>query len=101
MAQQFESVDDIASFPPEVQAMQGEPLHKFANPFIRMDSPKQEQLAETLRQRVCPNVERSLQRVPPFDPAWQHLAHEQFEGLFAIVSQTQKTVPEITLQKST
>src|ERR1043166_6642420 len=32
-------IDDGISFPPEIQAIQGEPFHDFANPFIRMDSP--------------------------------------------------------------
>lgn len=42
-------IDDGDCFPKEVQAMQAEPLHKFANPFIRIDSPKQEALAEILK----------------------------------------------------
>ena len=46
-------IDDGNCFPPEVQAMQGEQLHAFANPFIRPDSTKQEAMAEVLRNKLC------------------------------------------------
>jgi hypothetical protein len=58
-------IDDGDCFPPEVQAMQGEPLHSFANPFIRPDSPKQEALAEVLRNKLCASIERALAVAPP------------------------------------
>lgn len=77
--------------------MQAEPLHKFANPFIRIDSPKQEALAEILKDRVCPMIEKALTKVPAFDPAWEQIAHKQFEHMFQIHVQTQKTVPSLAL----
>lgn len=77
--------------------MQAEPLHKFANPFIRIDSPKQEALAETLKDRVCPMIEKALNKVPVFDPAWEQIAHKQFEHMFQIHVQAQTTVPSLIL----
>lgn len=90
-------IDDGECFPLEVQAMQGEQLHAFANPFIRIDSPKQEALAEVLRDRLCPVIEQALPKVPPFDPAWGQMAHAQFENMFRIHVQTQTTVPSLML----
>lgn len=90
-------IDDGDCFPKEVQVMQCEPLHKFANPFIRMDSPKQEALAEVLKERICPVIERALTKVPSFDPVWEQVAHKQFENRFQIVMQTQTTVPSLEL----
>jgi hypothetical protein len=90
-------IDDGESFPQEVKAMQGEPLHKFANPFIRIDSPKQEDLAEVLKEKLCPIIEMALTKVPGYDPAWEQLAHKQFENMFRIVAQRQTTVPSLVL----
>ena len=61
-------IDDGDLFPAEIQAIQSERIHNFANPFMRPDSPRQEELAEIIRTRVCPSVERMLQSVPEFDP---------------------------------
>jgi hypothetical protein len=90
-------IDDGNCFPPEVQAMQGEPLHEFANPFMRPDSPKQEALAEVLRNKFCDSIERAIESTPPYDPEWETLAHKQFEGMFQIHMQSQKTVPSLVL----
>jgi hypothetical protein len=90
-------IDDGDRFPEEVQAMQCEPLHDYANPFIRIDSPRQEALAEVLRNRICPTVEQALTRVPPFDPTWEEIAHEQFENRFKIIMETQTTLPSLRL----
>jgi hypothetical protein len=79
--------------------MQWEPLHKFANPFIRVDSPKQEALAEVLKERICPIIENALDRVPPYDPSWEKTAHKQFENMFKIVKRIQKTVPTMKLPR--
>jgi hypothetical protein len=93
------AIDDGDCFPGEVQAMQWEPLHKFANPFIRVDSPKQEALAEVLKERICPIIENALDRVPPYDPSWEKTAHKQFENMFKIVKRIQKTVPTMKLPR--
>lgn len=90
-------IDDGNCFPPEVQAMQGEPLHAFANPFMRPDSPKQEALADVIGNKLCTSIERALTAAPPYDPAWEGLAHKQFEGVFQIHMQSQKTVPSLVL----
>lgn len=90
-------IDDGECFPAEVQAMQCERLHQFANPFIRIDSPKQEAMAEVIMSRVCPVIENSLNRVPCFDPSWETLAHQQFEQMFQVQLQTQITVPSLVL----
>lgn len=90
-------IDDGECFPPEVQAMQSQSLHAFANPFMRSDSPRQEELAEVLKDKVCPDIERALTRVPAFDPAWEDLAHEQFENAFRIALGAQTTVPSFGL----
>lgn len=90
-------IDDGHCFPPEVQAMQGEQLHSFANPFMRPDSPKQEAMAEVLRNKLCASIERALAATPEFDPAWEQVAHKQFEGVFKIHMQSQNTVPSLVL----
>jgi hypothetical protein len=92
-------IDDGDHFPPEIQAMQSEPLHRFANPFIRTDSPKQEELAEVLKDRVCPAIERALANVPTFDPAWEQLAHAQFKNQFHVSLQQQTSLPSIILSR--
>lgn len=90
-------IDDGDCFPLEVQAMQGEPLHVFANPFMRPDSPKQEALAEVLKNKLCASIEQALEAVPPYDPTWEGLAHKQFEGMFKIHMQSQKIAPSLVL----
>jgi hypothetical protein len=90
-------IDDGTSFPAEVRKMQSEPLNPFANPFMRIESPKQEELAEVLKQRVCPTVERALNRAPAFDPGWEQLAHKQFEHMFRIQTPIQSSVPALVL----
>jgi hypothetical protein len=92
-------IDDGDSFPPEIRAIQGQDLHDFANPFIRIDSPKQEALAEILRTHTCPTIEDALNRVPDFDPTWETIAHKQFEQMFKIHTKPQKTVPLLKLPK--
>lgn len=90
-------IDDGDCFPAEVQAMQGEQLHAFANPFMRPDSPNQEAMADVLRKKFCTSIEHALVLVPPFDPAWEQIAHRQFEGVFQVLMQSQKTVPSLVL----
>jgi len=90
-------IDDGNCFPAEVQAMQGESLHDFANPFMRPDSPKQEAMADVLRTKCCASIERALTLAPPYDPAWEQIAHKQFEGVFQVHMQSQKTVPSLIL----
>jgi len=90
-------IDDGNCFPQEVLSMQCEPLHQFANPFIRVDSPKQEALAELLKEKVCPNIEQALSSVPNYDPTWEDIAHDQFENMFQIQTHTQLTVPSLVL----
>jgi hypothetical protein len=90
-------IDDGDCFPAEVRRMQWHPFHTFANPFIRTDSPKQEALAEVLRERICPMVERALNKAPDFDPAWEQIAHKQFEHMFCIKTPIQRSVPPFVL----
>lgn len=89
--------DDGEFFPAEVQAMKSERLHEFANPFMTRDSPRQEALAEVLRVRLCPAIEHVLERVPPFDPEWEGIAHDRFEKAFEIHVAAQRTLPSISL----
>lgn len=89
-------IDDGDCFPAEVQAMQGEAIHDYANPFIRPDSPKQEAFAEHLK-NWCPRVESALRHVPPFDPAWETFTHAEFQLKFQIKMQTQNTLPGLSL----
>lgn len=93
------AIDDGDCFPKEIKEMRCESLHKFANPFIRIDSPKQEELAEVLKNKICPIIEQSLPRVPPFDPSWEEIAHENFKNMFQIIMQTQTTVPSLGLPR--
>jgi|APMed6443717190_1056831.scaffolds.fasta_scaffold02420_5 hypothetical protein len=90
-------IDDGDCFPPEVQMMQGTKLHAYANPFMLPNSPRQEELAEELRNKYCSSIEHSLQRVPLYDPEWEKLAHDKFEEMFKIQVQSQKTLPSLNL----
>jgi hypothetical protein len=92
--------DDGNQFPAEIQEIQSQGLHNFANPFMRPDSPKQEELAEVLRTLVCPIIERMLQSVPEFNPEWETHAHERFQEMFRIQAQQQLTVPSLTLPRT-
>lgn len=93
-------INDGECFPPEVQALQSERIHDFANPWIRTDSPKQYEFAEYLK-TCCPRIQSALQTVPSYDPEWASLAHDQFCGLFTIKTQTQTTVPGLSLPVNT
>jgi hypothetical protein len=88
-------IDDGNCFPTEVQAMQCEPLHQFANPFMRIDSPRQEALAEHIKEKLCPNIEHMLEHAPAFDPTWEEIVHDQFQDTFQKISMSQTTVPSI------
>lgn len=90
-------IDDGNCFPSEVQAIQAEKLHAYANPFMRLDSPRQEELAEVLKSKFCAVIEQALEKVPKYDETWEEVAHEQFEGLFKIQVQPQITIPSIEL----
>jgi hypothetical protein len=92
-------IDDGDHFPTKVTEMQGEKIHEFANPFIRIDSPKQEALAEVLRTKVCPAIEKALRKVPEYNPSWEKIAHKKFENMFRIEARTQKAVPTLRLRK--
>ena len=89
-------IDDGDSFPPEVQAMQGEPIHEYALPFMTVDGPRQENFAAHLKQ-WCPRIEQALQTIPPYNPAWEAVAHDQFDAMFKLKMAVQKTVPGLSL----
>jgi hypothetical protein len=89
-------IDDGHFFPAEVQSMQGEPIHKFANPCMRSDSPRQEEFAEHLR-KWCPRIESAIVSVPPFDPVWETTVHDQFTEMFKIKMASVKTLPALSL----
>ena len=89
-------IDDGDSFPPEVQNMQGERIHQFAITCMCTNSQRQEDFAAHLKQ-WCPRIEQALQTIPLYDPAWEALAHQQFNQMFQIRVATQKTLPGLTL----
>lgn len=93
-------LNDGNCFPPEVQAMQSKAIHAFANPFMRTDSPRQEEFAECLR-KWCPCIEQTLETVPAYDPSWETLAHDQFKETFRIAVAKQKTLPSLSLHPIT
>jgi hypothetical protein len=93
-------IDDGICFPEAVQKMQLERLDNFANPFICAGSPKQEALADIIRERLAPVIERTLASAPIFDPAWGQIAHREFEDMFRIHTQAQKTVPSLVYPQS-
>jgi hypothetical protein len=92
-------IDDGESFPSEVQSIQQTNIHEFANPWIRRDSPRQEEFAERLRQ-WCPCIESALRRIPPYDPAWETLALDQFRHQFQIRPAPQTRVPGLSLHQA-
>lgn len=92
-------IDDGDSFPAEIQAIQAERIQDFANPFMRPDSPRQEELAEQLR-LWCPCVEQALARVRAYDPAWEALAIDQFRQRFQVRVAAQITLPGLSLNLS-
>jgi hypothetical protein len=83
-------IDDGDQFPQEVQAMQGERIHKYANPWIRPDSAVFQEFAQYL-QTWCPRAETARNSVPGYDSAWESFAHAQFNQTFRIQVQTQTT----------
>jgi hypothetical protein len=89
-------IDDGVFFPPEVQEMQGESIHDFANPCMCTNGVRQEEFAAHLK-RWSPRIERALQHVPPFNPEWENLAHQQFSEMFRIKIAAQKTLPSLSL----
>lgn len=89
-------IDDGNFFPVEVQDMQGEPFHDFANVCMCVDGPRQEEFAAHIKM-WCPRIEKALDVIPPYDPAWEKLAHEQFAQMFKIKVATQKTLPSLSL----
>jgi hypothetical protein len=86
-------IDDGDCFPLDAKEIQGQSLHRFANPFIRMDSPKQEELAEELRTTLCPTIQQALQNVPDFDSGWETVADQSFGDEFTIQMSSQTSVP--------
>src|ERR1700693_2953450 len=89
-------IDDGDRFPPEVRAMQAEKFHQFANPFMRVDSPRQEAFTECLR-RWCPIIEQALLSAPPFNEAWETRAYDdQAKEMFRIEIMAQKTLPALS-----
>jgi hypothetical protein len=90
-------IDDGDCFPPEIQAIQTkQKFHDFANPCMCLDSPKQEHFAGAIKAWL-PDIELALGQVPPFDPNWENVAHDQFMHLFKIKMQTQTTIPGLSL----
>jgi hypothetical protein len=89
-------IDDGDSFPPEVRSIQGEKIHDFANPFMRPDSPRQEEFTDHLR-RWCPRVERAMESAPNFDTKWESFAPDQFAEMFRIKASIQKRPPSLSL----
>ncbi len=89
-------IDDGDTFPAEIQAIQTKRIHDFANPWMRPDSPRQEELAEHLR-LWCPCVEDALRRVSAYDPAWETLAQDQFRHRFQARGAAQTTLPGLSL----
>ncbi len=89
-------IDDGDCFPPEVQDMQGEPIHDFASPWNLPNTPKHELFAEKLR-LWCPRVQSALDGIPAFDPTWEQTAQEQFKEAFRIHVAKQKTLPGLFL----
>ncbi len=92
-------IDDGDSFPAEIRAMQWTDIHEFANPWIRRNSPRQEAFTEHLR-RWCPCVTDAISRIPPYDPAWETLAIDQFRNRFQIHTAAQTRVPGLSLDQT-
>ena len=90
------AIDDGDSFPPEVQDMQAEGIHQFAQPFMSAEGALQEAFAAHIKE-WCPRIERALQTIPSFDPAWEELAQEEFAKQFEVKMETQTTVPGLSL----
>jgi hypothetical protein len=90
-------IDDGRCFPPEIQEMQGTSIHEYANPYMNPDSFNQEEFARCLKRTICQSIEAALQKVPRFDPGWEEIACEKFQGLFQIRAQSQRTVPPLSL----
>lgn len=89
-------IDDGDQFPPEVQAMQSEKIHGYANPWIRPDSSTFQEFAQYL-QAWCPRLVDALQAVPQFNSGWEALAFDEFSQTFQIQVQSQVTLPGLSL----
>ena len=89
-------IDDGDFFPPEVQDMQGESIHRFAITCMCTNGPRQEEFAAHLKE-WCPRVEQAMEAIPTYDPAWEELAQEQFTEMFRIKVAAQRTLPSLSL----
>lgn len=89
-------IDDGDHFPPEIRQIQGDKIHDFANPFIRIDGHKHEAFAEHLRIVLIPSIQTALGKVPPYDPTWEQVSYDQFEKLFQIKTLSQTAVPHLS-----
>jgi hypothetical protein len=89
-------IDDGDCFPVEVQEMQGQKIHEFAITCMCPDGPRQEAFAAHLKNWV-PRIEQALQHVPPFDPAWETIAYDQFQEMFRIKVAALTTLPGLSL----
>jgi hypothetical protein len=89
-------IDDGDCFHPDIQAIQSKQFHDFAIPGMCIDTPTQERFTVAIKDWT-PDIEMALQQAPPFDPNWEHVAHDQFLNLFKIKTQTQTTVPGLSL----
>lgn len=89
-------IDDGNCFPITVKDMQGKRLHSFANPFLKLETPSQQNLTEEIR-NWCPGIEDALDDIPPYDPAWEALVHAHFVNVFTITATPLVTIPPLTL----
>lgn len=89
-------IDDGKCFPPEVQQMQLKPIHDYANPYLQAKSRAHFRFTEVLK-KECPRIESALDSAPPFEAAWETLAHDQFRELFRIQTERQATLPALSL----
>lgn len=92
-------IDDGDCFPIEIQAIQSESIHKFANPFMRKGTPSHANFAERLR-TCCGRIENAIQSAPPFDPAWENENYDHFKEMFRIKLPAHKIVPSLSLLTS-
>jgi TIR domain len=87
-------IQDDDNFPTEVREIQAENIHRFANPFIQIDSPQQQEFTQWIHS-WCPTIERSLKNVPPFNAKWDARAQSQFEERFRNQPATPSVLPRL------
>lgn len=67
---------------------------------MRADSPRQEDFAETLRRKLCLDIQAAINAVPDFDPSWYGVTAQNFRERFGIDVNGINALPNISIPRA-